>query len=668
MPQSLTHAQAARRIPKLRQEIEHHEKKYYVDNDPQISDFEFDQLVRELQDLERRFPGFITPESPTQRVGEKPVEGFPTVSHRLPMLSLDNCYTVEELRDFEGRIRKLLPEETIEYVAELKIDGLSTSILYRGGKYVQALTRGDGLRGDDVSANIKTIRSLPLVINDRREIEVRGEVYLPFESFRQINREQENQGKSPFANPRNAASGSIRLLDSKEVGRRRLDAFIYYIYVDDREWPTQWEGLRKLKQEGFKTNPHSRHCRTLQEVIDYWEEWREKRDGLDYDVDGIVVKVNSAEQRATLGTTAKSPRWAISFKFPARQATTKILAIRVQVGRTGALTPVADLEPVRLSGTTITRSTLHNEDEVRRKDIRVGDWVLIERSGDVIPKVVAVMKERRTGKEKKFAFPDHCPACGSETFRPEGEVISRCTNPSCPARLRESLLHFASRRAMNIEGLGDSLVDQLLEKKLVRAIPDIYSLRYDDLVSLERMGPKSSENLLDEIEKSKSRDLAALAFALGIRHVGERLAQTLAGHFRTLDALAEASAEQLTEVEDIGPKVAESIVFFFRQPENFALIGKLKEAGLNFETRVSRRIAQPLAGKIFVLTGTLASLERDEAKEVIENLGGKVTSSVSPKTDYLVIGESPGSKLDKAHKLNIAILNEQEFLKLVGKG
>ena len=668
MPQSLTHAQAARRIPKLRQEIEHHEKKYYVDNDPQISDFEFDQLVRELQDLERRFPDLITPESPTQRVGEKPVEGFPTVSHRLPMLSLDNCYTVEELRDFEGRIRKLLPEETIEYVAELKIDGLSTSILYRGGKYVQALTRGDGLRGDDVSANIKTIRSLPLVINDRREIEVRGEVYLPFESFRQINREQENQGKSPFANPRNAASGSIRLLDSKEVGRRRLDAFIYYIYVDDREWPTQWEGLRKLKQEGFKTNPHSRHCRTLQEVIDYWEEWREKRDGLDYDVDGIVVKVNSAEQRATLGTTAKSPRWAISFKFPARQATTKILAIRVQVGRTGALTPVADLEPVRLSGTTITRSTLHNEDEVRRKDIRVGDWVLIERSGDVIPKVVAVMKERRTGKEKKFAFPDHCPACGSETFRPEGEVISRCTNPSCPARLRESLLHFASRRAMNIEGLGDSLVDQLLEKKLVRAIPDIYSLRYDDLVSLERMGPKSSENLLDEIEKSKSRDLAALAFALGIRHVGERLAQTLAGHFRTLDALAEASAEQLTEVEDIGPKVAESIVFFFRQPENFALIGKLKEAGLNFETRVSRRIAQPLAGKIFVLTGTLASLERDEAKEVIENLGGKVTSSVSPKTDYLVIGESPGSKLDKAHKLNIAILNEQEFLKLVGKG
>jgi len=668
MPQSLSRARAAGRISKLRQEIAYHERKYYVDSDPQISDFEFDKLVKELQGLESRFPDLITPESPTQRVGEKPIEGFPTVNHRRPMLSLDNCYSVEELRDFEGRIRKLLPEKTIEYVTELKIDGLSISILYRDGKYVQALTRGDGLRGDDVSANVKTIRSLPLVISDRREVEVRGEVFLPFESFRQINREQENQGKPPFANPRNAASGSIRLLDSKEVGRRRLDAFFYYLYIINREPPTQWEGLHKLRQEGFKTNLHSRRCRTLQEVIDYWEEWREKRDGLDYDVDGIVVKVNSAEQREALGTTAKSPRWAISFKFPARQATTRILDIRVQVGRTGALTPVADLEPVRLSGTTITRSTLHNEDEVKRLDIRIGDWVLIERSGDVIPKVVAVMKERRTGKEKKFAFPDHCPVCGSAAFRPEGEVISRCTNPSCPAKLRESLLHFASRRAMNIEGLGDSLVDQLLEKGLVRTIPDIYSLGYDSLVSLERMGPKSSQNLLAEVEKSKKQDLSALVFALGIRHVGERLAQTLAGHFRTLEALAGASAEALTEVEDVGPKVAESIVFFFRQPENIALIRKLKEAGLNFESRAVRRGDRPLAGKTFVLTGTLAGMARDEAREIIEVLGGKVTSSVSSKTDYLVAGESPGSKLDKARKLKVTVLNEQEFLKLIGKG
>ena len=667
MPQSLSRAQAVRRIAKLRQDIVTHEKKYYVDNDPQISDFEFDQLMKELQELERRFPDLVTPESPTQRVGERPVEGFPTVAHRLPMLSLDNCYTVEELRDFDGRVRRLLPEEKVDYVAELKIDGLSTSIIYRDGKFTQALTRGDGLRGDEVSANVKTIRSLPLVIGERREVEVRGEAYLPFESFRRLNREQENLGRPPFANPRNAASGSIRLLDSKEVGRRRLDAFLYYIYIDGRELPTQWEGLQKLKQEGFKTNPHSRRCQTLEEVIEYWEEWREKRDSLDYDVDGIVVKVNSVAQKEALGTTAKSPRWAISFKFPARQATTKVLDIRIQVGRTGALTPVADLEPVRLSGTTITRSTLHNEDEIKRKDVRVGDWVLIERSGDVIPNVVAVMKERRTGKEKKFVFPGHCPVCGAAAFRPEGEVISRCTNPSCSAKLRESLLHFASRRAMDIEGLGDSLVDQLLEKKLVQAIPDIYSLRYDDLVNLERMGPKSSHNLLDQIAGSKARDLSALIFALGIRHVGERLARTLASHFRTLDALAEAAAEELTEVEDIGPKVAESILFFFRQPENTALIRRLKEAGLNFESRAEKRATGPLEGKTFVLTGTLASLERDEAKEVIEGLGGKVTSSVSGKTDYVVVGESPGSKLDKARQLKIAILDEQEFLKLVGK-
>ena len=667
MPQSLSRAQAVRRIAKLRQDIVTHEKKYYVDNDPQISDFEFDQLMKELQELERRFPDLVTPESPTQRVGERPVEGFPTVAHRLPMLSLDNCYTVEELRDFDGRVRRLLPEEKVDYVAELKIDGLSTSIIYRAGKFTQALTRGDGLRGDEVSANVKTIRSLPLVIGERREVEVRGEAYLPFESFRRLNREQENLGRPPFANPRNAASGSIRLLDSKEVGRRRLDAFLYYIYIDGRELPTQWEGLQKLKQEGFKTNPHSRRCQTLEEVIEYWEEWREKRDSLDYDVDGIVVKVNSVAQKEALGTTAKSPRWAISFKFPARQATTKVLDIRIQVGRTGALTPVADLEPVRLSGTTITRSTLHNEDEIKRKDVRVGDWVLIERSGDVIPNVVAVMKERRTGKEKKFVFPGHCPVCGAAAFRPEGEVISRCTNPSCSAKLRESLLHFASRRAMDIEGLGDSLVDQLLEKKLVQAIPDIYSLRYDDLVNLERMGPKSSHNLLDQIAGSKARDLSALIFALGIRHVGERLARTLASHFRTLDALAEAAAEELTEVEDIGPKVAESILFFFRQPENTALIRRLKEAGLNFESRAEKRATGPLEGKTFVLTGTLASLERDEAKEVIEGLGGKVTSSVSGKTDYVVVGESPGSKLDKARQLKIAILDEQEFLKLVGK-
>jgi len=667
MSQSLSRGQAAKRILKLREEIKYHEKKYYVDNDPQVSDYEFDLLVKELKDLEKLYPDLVTPESPTQRVGEKPVEGFPSVIHRLPMLSLDNCFTADELREFEERTKKLLPQEKIEYVAELKIDGLSISILYQRGKYAQAVTRGDGVRGDDVTSNVKTIRSLPLLVNDSREIEVRGEVYLPFESFQKINKEQEKQGKPLFANPRNAASGSIRLLDPREVASRKLDAFVYYIFVEGRELSTQWEGLKKLRELGFKTNPHSRHCPTLEDVIAFWEEWREKRDHLDYDVDGIVVKVNSAEQRRALGTTAKSPRWAISFKFPARQATTRIKDIRVQVGRTGALTPVAVLEPVRLSGTTITRSTLHNEDEIKRKDIRVGDYVLIERSGDVIPKVVSVMKERRTGKEKKFVFPTRCPVCGSSAFRPEGEAIARCTNPSCPAKLRESLLHFASRRAMNIEGLGDALVDQLLEKKLVRAIPDLYSLRHDDLAALERMGPKSSKNLLDEIEQSKQRDLAAFVFALGIRHVGERLAQTLAQHFKTLDALAKASSEELTQVEDVGPTVAESIAFFFRQPENIELVKKLKQAGLHFRSREEKRGERPLEGKTFVLTGTLSSFSREEAKEMIENWGGKVASSVSGKTDYLVIGESPGSKVDKARELGIATLSEAEFLKLVGR-
>jgi DNA ligase (NAD+) len=668
MPQSLSREQAVKKISKLRQEIAYHEKKYYTDNDPQISDYEFDLLVRELKDVEALFPDLITPESPTRRVGEKPVEGFPTVTHRLPMLSLDNCYTVEELREFEERIRRLLPGQKIAYTAELKIDGLGISILYRNGRFSRGVTRGDGVRGDDVTANVKTIRSLPLEIKEAREVEVRGEIYLPFDSFQKLNQEQEKNGRALFANPRNAASGSIRQLDPREVATRRLDAFLYYIYVDGREPETQWGSLQRLKELGFKINPHSRRCPDLQDAIDFWEEFREKRDKLDYDVDGIVIKVDRAEQRDALGTTAKSPRWAISFKFPARQATTKVREILVQVGRTGALTPVAVLEPVKLSGITITRSTLHNEDEIKRKDVRVGDWVLLERSGDVIPRIVAVMKERRSGKVKKFVFPLHCPVCGSSTFKPEGEVISRCTNLSCPARLRESLLHFASRRAMNIEGLGEALIDQLLAKRLVGTIPDIYSLRSEDLVELERMGPKSAQNLLEEIEKSKQRDLGAILFALGIRHVGERLAQTLAGHFRTLDALAQATSEELTEVEDVGPTVAESIVFFFRQPENSALLRRLKEAGLNFRSRREQAKKRTLEGKSFVITGALAGFTREEAKELIENLGGKVSSSVSSQTDFLIVGESPGSKVDKARALGIALLSEGDFLKLVGKG
>ena len=655
------------RAEELRRRILTHERKYYVDNDPQISDEEFDRLVRELGGLETRFPGLVTPESPTQRVGEKPVEGFPSVAHRTPMLSIDNGYNEDEIREFEGRVRKLLPGRTIAYTAELKIDGLGISILYRGGKFGRAVTRGDGVRGDDVSANVKTIRSVPLVIDETGEVEVRGEIYMPFASFHKLNEEREERGEPLFANPRNAAAGSVRLLDPREVASRNLNAFLYYLTVDGAEEEGQWRSLRKLKDLGFPTNPHSRFCPALDDVLAYYKEWNDKRDSLDYDADGIVVKVDPAAARLALGTTAKSPRWAISYKFPARQATTRVNDIVIQVGRTGALTPVAVLEPVKLSGTVISRSTLHNEDEIRRKDVRVGDIVLIERSGDVIPRVVSVMKERRKARSRSFAWPDRCPVCGSAVFRPEGEVISRCVNASCPARVRESILHFAARRAMDIDGLGEAVVDQLLAAGLVRTIPDLYGLRCDDLVKLERMGPKSSRNLLDEVETSKTRDLSRLVFALGIRHVGEKLAQTVSARFRTLEALGAAGAEDLVQVEDVGPKVAESVLFFFAQPENRELIRRLRQAGLNTTALRDAGGAKPLAGQVFVITGTLSGLTRDKARDLLEKLGAEVGSSVTRKTSALVVGESPGSKLDKARELGVRILGRSEFLELVGK-
>ena len=660
--------QAEQKIQKIRRDIEYHEKKYYVDNDPQISDYEFDMLLKELEALEKQFPELVTPESPTQRVGEQPISGFASVEHSSPMLSLDNCYSVEELKEFEERLKRIIPKEKIQYVAELKIDGLGISVLYREGNFVQAVTRGDGFRGDDVTFNVKTIRSLPLAIRSTREIEVRGEVYLPFQSFHTINQERSKKGDALFANPRNAAAGSLRLLDPKEVASRHLDVFLYSILTDGKEEKMQWQSLQKLKELDFKINPHSRPCSSLEEVVSFWEEWKEKRDSLDYDVDGVVVKVDSTRQQGILGSTSKFPRWSISFKFPARQATTQIKDIKIQVGRTGALTPVAILEPVQLSGITISRSTLHNEDEIKRKDIRTGDQVLIERSGDVIPKVVSVMKEKRTGKETPYVFPTKCPVCGSLVFKPEGEAISRCENPSCPAKLKESLLHFASRRAMNIEGLGEAIVDQLLAQKLVKSIPGLYSLMFEDLEKLERMGPKSSQNLLDEIESSKTRDLSRLIFALGIRYVGERTAQVLAARFKDLTILSKASLEELMDVEDVGPKVAESVVFFFKQPENTELLNKLKDTGLNFASKETAKPADlPLSGQTFVLTGTLSKLTREEATEAIENLGGVVTSSVSRKTTYVLVGESPGSKLEKARRMGIPTLGEKEFLKIVGK-
>ena len=658
---------AAERIDRLREDIRYQERKYYVDNDPQISDAEFDRLVKELHRLEAEFPDLLTSDSPTQRVGGTPLEGFAAIRHRTPMLSLDNAFSVGELEEFGERVRKLLPEQDVEYVVEHKIDGLGISILYREGRLAQAVTRGDGILGDDVTANVKTIRTLPLRIGETADVEVRGEIFLPTASFLSINAAREERGESLFANPRNAAAGSIRLLDPREVAARKLDAFLYFLTIGGAEVESQWAALSALQRFGFKTNPHSRVCRSLGEVVAYWLEWTERRDALDYDADGIVVKVNAAAQRRELGVTAKFPRGAISFKFPARQATTRLRDIVLQVGRTGALTPVAELEPVKLSGITIGRATLHNEDEIRRKDIRIGDFVLIERSGDVIPKVVGPMKERRTGNETVFAWPDRCPVCRSRIHREEDEAISRCTNPSCPAKLRESILHFAGRRAMNIEGLGDALVDQLLARGLVRSLPDLYALREDDLVALERMGPKSSRNLIGEIDRSKANDVARLIFALGIRHIGERLARTLADHFGEIDALAAAGEEDLRRVEDVGPVVAESVSFFFAQPENRDLLRRLKDAGLTFKAERTKPAAgpRPLSGKTFVLTGTLEGFTRDEARAAVEKLGGTVTDSVSGKTSYLVVGADPGSKPAKAQKLGVPILDESGFAALI---
>jgi DNA ligase (NAD+) len=663
----MDHSDIAQRAARLRAEIAYHEKKYYVDSDPQISDAEFDALMKELRRLEDEHPEIVIPESPTRRVGGKPVDGFLPARHRTPMLSLDNAYTVEEFEDFDGRVRKLISDRPFSYVSELKIDGLGVSALYRDGRLIRAVTRGDGHKGDDVTANVRTIKAFPLTLTDRREIEVRGEIYLPFASFREINRGRESRGEPLFANPRNAAAGSIRLLDPREVAARRLDVFLYTLLIEGEEPESQWASLTALKSLGFKIDSHSRICPDAAAATAYWQEWTEKRETLDHDVDGVVLKVNETDLRRELGFTAKFPRGAISFKFPARQATTRLRDIVVQVGRTGALTPVAVLEPVQLSGTTVSRATLHNEDEIKRKDIRVGDFVLVERSGDVIPRIVGPMRERRTGAETEFVGPDRCPVCGSRVHRAKDEVVSRCENPSCPAKLRESILHFAGRRAMNIEGLGEALVDQLLEKKRIAALPDIYALRAEDLAGLDRMGPKSAQNLRDEIERSKTNELGRLLFALGIRHVGEKLARTLADHFGDLDVLAAASTEDFLRVEDVGPVVAESLTFFFRQPENLELLKRLKAAGMNVRSGPTPSAGdRPLTGQTFVLTGTLERFTRDQARSALEARGAAVTDSVSKNTTALIAGAESGSKLEKARKLGLCVLSEVEFLALLG--
>ena len=678
----------AARAEELRALIRHHEERYYVLADPEISDEAFDLLVKELEALERAHPDLVTPDSPTQRVAGRPVEGFDTVEHLRPMLSLDNGYSEDELRAFDERVRRGLGEAPgpVVYHVELKIDGLSISLTYEGGRLIRGVTRGDGVRGEDVTANVRTIRAVPLRLRGEvpARMEVRGEVYLPRASFDRVNRERQDNEEPVFANPRNAAAGTMRQLDPGNVAKRGLSAFFYQLVLDDASsegaqrvdgLSSQYETLARLRGWGLPVEPNGRTCAGIDEVIAYCREWGDRRGGLAFDTDGVVVKVDALDLRERLGATAKFPRWAIAFKFPAQQATTKLLRIDLQVGRTGAVTPVAVLEPVFLAGSTIQLATLHNEQEIARKDIRAGDVVLIEKGGDVIPKVVKpIVGQRGEGPDAPvpFVMPRECPTCGAPLHKPDDEVVWRCDNASCPARLRRSLQHFASRRAMNIDGLGESLVEQLVATGLVKDFADLYALTVDTLAALERMGKKSAANLVAQIDRSRSNELWRLVFALGIRHVGERGAQALARAFGSLDATMGAPEADLLQVEDVGPVVAASVRDFFDGPQNRSLVERLRAAGLNFGSEDDRRQAPvsaagaPLAGKSFVLTGTLASMTREQAQAEIEARGGKVSGSVSKKTAFVVAGADPGSKLEKAGTLGIPVLDEAAFRALLG--
>jgi DNA ligase (NAD+) len=673
-----TREKAEKRIAALREEIRRHEHLYYALSRPEISDLEYDALERELRELEGEHPDLVTPDSPTRRVGERPSDEFPTFVHRVPMLSLDNTYGEDELREFEQRIFRVLGgEREIVYTAELKIDGLSMALHYEDGRLVRAVTRGDGVRGDDVTPNARAIRAIPLVLRGDgvpAGLEARGEVYLPRTRFDAINREREEADEEPFANPRNAAAGTMKNLDARVVASRGLDVFLYAIAQLSGGPPVrgQWEALERLRGWGLRTNPAARRCRGLGEVIAFLEEWREARGSLEYDIDGVVVKVDDFALQQELGYTSKFPRWAIAYKYPAVQAATVVEAIEVQVGRTGKLTPVAHLRPANLAGATVARATLHNEEEIARKDVRVGDTVLIERGGEVIPKVVRVVEEKRPAGARPWTPPSVCPSCGSDVVKPEGEVDRRCPNASCPAQLEERLKHFARRDAMDIEGLGDVVVHELHERGLVRDFADLYRLRFDDLAPI--FAPKAkkgdsvaAKNLLSAIDASRSRELRRLVFGLGIRFVGERAAQVLSRRFRSLEALGAASVEEIDDVPEIGPVVARSVHAWFADEGNRRLVARLAEAGLRVADEAASPSSSALQGKQFVLTGTLESMGRDDAKAAIEARGGRVTTSVSKKTSFVVVGSDAGSKLDKARELGVPTLDEPAFRALLGE-
>jgi len=664
-----------KKIESLREKIRHHEYRYYVVDQPEISDAEFDKLMRQLQDLEAEHPSLVTPDSPTQRVGGKPREGFVKVPHSSPMLSLDNTYNEEELRDWERRVHELSGRSDVDYVCELKLDGMSLALVYEDGKLVRGVTRGDGSVGEDVTLNVRTVRSIPLSIDRDRlkktgiplNFETRGELLMPTAAFKKLNEERERNGLATFANPRNFTAGTVRQLDSGVTAQRRLDFFPYILLANGRTYfDRHSKSLDALESAGFKVNPNRKLVHSMDEVWSFIREWEAKRDSLPYEIDGIVVKVDRTGLQDELGFTGKAPRWAIAYKYAARAGITRLEDIRVQVGRTGKLTPVAMLAPVLIGGTTVRNATLHNMDEIERLGVKIGDWVQVERGGDVIPKVAKVIEDKDHPRgHGTFSMPEKCPECGTKVVRTEGEVDYRCVNANCPAKLRETILHFASRGVMNIDGMGESLVNQLTERGLVKNVADIYGLAKKDLLSLERMGEKSAQNVLDEIENSKKLPLERLIYGLGIRMVGERTAQFLAEHFGSMEALESASVEELQNVNEVGPRIAESIVEFFSIPANRKLIERLREAGLAFKGQKKER-GTKLAGKTFVLTGTLAKHTRDEAKKMIEDAGGKVSGSVSKKTDYVVAGADAGSKLDKAKELGVAVIDEGEMEKLAG--
>ncbi len=658
------------KIENLRAEINRHNELYYQNSAPEISDAEFDALLERLKKLETENPELITPDSPTQRAGGK-AEGFKPFVHRVPLMSLDNSYDIDDLRRFDERCRRLADGRDFEYVAELKIDGLSLALHYENGFLVAGATRGDGFTGDDVFGNVKTIRTIPLKLkNDFPEhAEVRGEAFLARSVFRKINAELEMQGEKLFANPRNAASGTLRQLDSSIVASRRLDLFPYDVLSGNQKmFATHWESFLWLEKAGFNVNPNRALCKNIEEVIEFCNQMQTKRDELDYDIDGVVVKINSTQLQQEFGATTKAPRWAIAYKYPALQATTQLNDIKIQVGRTGALTPVAYLKPVLLAGTTVARASLHNEDEIKRLDIKLGDWVLIEKSGEIIPQILQVIKSRRNGTETDYEFPKNCPVCGFEAVRPAGEAVTRCSNADCPAKLKARILYFASRKAMDIEGLGDVLVEKLVDLDLVKNVADLYDLKSGQIAELERMAEKSAANLINQIEASKQRGLQRLLYGLDIRHVGERYAKILARAFRSIENLQKATVEELDAIHEIGLTVAGSVFNFFQNPRSQELIERLKLAGVKTENdgEATVNLNENFNGKTFVLTGKLETMTRDEAAKLIEERGGRVSNSVSKKTDYVIAGSDAGSKLTKAESFNVKIIDETEFASIIG--